>query len=133
MARRTLIRGKETIVLTAVPLLKPSPADLAAREVKYSIGVENPLEIAVRDLSDKDAQNLGLVSSRGVLVTEVKAGSAAAKNDLRTGDVITRINMTDIKNTGDFARVVRKLAAGKSVQLTLIRGKGVVRMSFNLP
>jgi S1-C subfamily serine protease len=97
------------------------------------VGADNPLGVAVRDLTDEDKDELGLAAASGVLVAAVAPDSVAEKNNLRAGDVITRINFTKIENTADFERALRKLTPGKLVTITVRRGKGIVRMTFNMP
>ncbi len=63
-------------------------------------------------------------NAAGLLVLQVKAGSAASKQGIRYGDVITRVNTTLIKTLGDF-----KTALGQAKKSG--RGYALVRVKRN--
>jgi serine protease Do len=57
----------------------------------------------------------------GVLVRDVKPGSAADDAGLMPGDVITAVGATPVRSLEAFQRIVDELKAGASVPLRLIR------------
>ena len=60
----------------------------------------------------------------GVLVTEVKPESAAAKIELAAGDFITHVNRQPVQTPREFYTIASQLTAGE-VKLTLTTGKTV--------
>jgi len=61
--------------------------------------------------------------STGVFVYSVEEGSAADKAGLRMGDVITKVDDTQIKTVEDLNMAKKKYAAGDTATLTLYREK----------
>lgn len=60
---------------------------------------------------------------RGVLIKEVSPGSSADKKGVRTGDVILSINGAPVKHWIQVRSIIGFVKPGKSVKLTLLRGK----------
>jgi serine protease Do len=56
------------------------------------------------------------------LVAEIIADSAAAKADLRAGDVIKRVGGRDVENRVSLIETIRRHEPGATVQLTIERG-----------
>ena len=62
-------------------------------------------------------------SPRGARVTEVFLGTGAAAAGLRTGDVITNLDGTPIRDTAGLVAAVRDRLPGDRVTLDLVRGR----------
>ena len=58
----------------------------------------------------------------GVLVADVREGSAAQLVDMQTGDVIVQIDQNAMKNTGELSKFLLSHPAGTSVEITYYRG-----------
>ena len=58
---------------------------------------------------------------QGVLVVAVEAGSAAARNGLRAGDVIYGVSRRQVRSVKEFLAALR--AAGSPLTLSLLRGE----------
>ncbi|MFC3111148.1 DegQ family serine endoprotease [Undibacterium arcticum] len=80
--------------------------------------VANALGLNVSDLTD--AQKKELAPTTGVLVDA--AEGAAARAGLRAGDIILRLNNTDIKDAQQFNGLVAKLDRKKMAALLVRRG-----------
>ena len=68
----------------------------------------------------------------GVRVTGVVPDSPAAKAGIREGDIILRIDDTEVANLQGFSNLLRTLAAGQTVTVSLRRGADDVKMSVTL-
>jgi len=68
-------------------------------------------------------------SGRGVVVTDVDAGSAAAAAGLREGDVIQEVNRTPVTNLADFNRALQRVNEG-NVLLLINRGGSTQYMAI---
>jgi serine protease Do len=86
-------------------------------------GSSNALSgVSVENLNAESTSELGLpAGTRGVVVTDVRASSAAAEAGLRRGDVIQEVNRQPVKNTADFEHSV---ANSKDETLLLVNRKG---------
>jgi serine protease Do len=99
---------------------------------------ENPAEagaswgLQVRDLTPELAQQLGLHSNKGVVVTGVKPDSPAADANLQQGDQILEINHKKISSADEFATMAKDAQKGKSQALLLVqRGNATLYTVIN--
>ena len=90
------------------------------------------LGLEFRDVEPQMAQQFGLPVREGVLVATVGRGTPAAQAGVRPGDIITRLDDTEIGHGGDLRRVLRGHKPGDSVTLTVIRPSGQVRLRVQL-
>jgi S1-C subfamily serine protease len=58
----------------------------------------------------------------GVKVAGVTAGSPAEKAGVKEGDVLLKVDGTDVANLQAFAGILRGLSPGQSVKVVLSRG-----------
>jgi serine protease DegQ len=58
----------------------------------------------------------------GVLVAQVTPGSAAARNDLRQGDIITAVNRTLVSSISELSAALRAAGEG-TIALNVVRGE----------
>ncbi len=80
------------------------------------------LGITYRELSAQIAQQLNLPpQTRGVLLTQVLAGSPAASAGLRVNDVLTTINDQQIESARPLATILVRFRAGDRVRASIIR------------
>lgn len=79
------------------------------------------LGVMGRDLDSKLAEGFGLDSQYGAFVSEVLPDSAAAKANIKAGDIITSINGVKIKSFHEVRAKIGTLGAGAKVKLGLIR------------
>jgi len=68
----------------------------------------------------------------GVLVRNVKKGSAAEKAGLKAGDVITKVDDSKVASTADITRTLRGLKSKKTFNLTVMRNKKEMPLSITL-
>jgi len=85
---------------------------------------ESKLGVTVRDLSKEMADRLGLSSTSGVVVSDIKPGSFADDIGLNRGDVILEINKQKVNNEDDFNRIISGLKSGQDV-VFLVHPRGV--------
>lgn len=101
------------------------PANTAQRALvsitKTGRVVRGYLGVTMMELNPSLAREFGLKESRGALVTDVVPGSPAATAGLRSGDVITRLNGREIKNTGELKSRVAEAGVGAKVEVGIVR------------
>lgn len=78
------------------------------------------LEVETADISIGTARMLG-IPVRGIRIVRVERETSAARAGLRRDDIITAVNGTPINSTGQFNRVISKLAPGSKVEITIKR------------
>ncbi|MBQ7568709.1 trypsin-like peptidase domain-containing protein [bacterium] len=82
----------------------------------------------VQKFSEEHAEYLSMPQLRGVLVSDIVPGGPADKAGLKSGDIITRINGSDIDTANDdtvnrFILVVSGLEPGTTTDAVIQRGK----------
>ena len=84
------------------------------------------LGVSIQPLSEDLAENLGLDTVEGAIVTSVSEESPAERAGLETGDTILDLNGTAIRDPRDLARKVAALKPGSKAKLQILRdGKEV--------
>jgi serine protease Do len=76
--------------------------------------------VQIQPVTPEIAESLGLKSADGALVAEPQPGGPAAKAGIQSGDVITAVNGTPIKDARELARTIGGFAPGNSVKLNVV-------------
>jgi serine protease Do len=79
------------------------------------------LGVQIQPVTAGIADSLGLKKAEGAMVDEPQQNSPAAKAGVLSGDIITAVNGTPVKDARDLARTVGMLAPDSSVKLDIIR------------
>ncbi|MGQ0763626.1 MAG: DegQ family serine endoprotease [Acidobacteriota bacterium] len=90
------------------------------------------LGISVRRVDSDMAQSLGMSETKGIIVNEIVAGSAAERAGIRQGDVIIALNGAPVKETNAFRNQIASMAPGSQVTLTLLRDNREQKISATL-
>ncbi|ABD87400.1 Do family serine endopeptidase [Rhodopseudomonas palustris] len=76
--------------------------------------------VQIQPVTQEIADSLGLKKADGALVAEPQADGPAAKAGIQSGDVITAVNDTPVKDARELARTIGGFAPGNSVKLNVI-------------
>jgi serine protease Do len=79
------------------------------------------LGVIIQNITEDLAKTLDLKDTRGVLVSEVKKGSAADKAGVQRGDVITAVNGEKTEDSNVLRNKVAGTLPGNPVTLTILR------------
>jgi len=90
------------------------------------------LGVQIQPVTATIADSLGMKKAEGALVAEPQDGSPAAKAGIASGDVITAVNGTAVKDARDLARTIGTLAPNTTVKLDLIRSGQTKSVSLTL-
>ncbi|WP_313953116.1 DegQ family serine endoprotease [Accumulibacter sp.] len=80
--------------------------------------------VTIQEVSQSLAKSFGLKSSAGALVSSVEKGSPAAAGGLEPGDIILKLNGTEIGSSSELPPVVAALKPGTQVKLQIWRKGG---------
>jgi C-terminal processing protease CtpA/Prc len=107
---------------------------LRDRDFEYRFLTPGPrLGISGEDLTSQLASYFGVKQGKGVLVREVESGSAAEKAGLKAGDVIIRVENTEVSSLESLRRALpRDFEGKKKVNLTIVRERGEQTLSVEL-
>jgi serine protease Do len=85
------------------------------------------LGVRIQNVDDAIAETLGLGAVRGALVAGIDEKGPAKPAGLKTGDVITKFDNHDVKESRDLPKLVAAAPVGKDVGVTVFRdGKDVM-------
>jgi len=76
--------------------------------------------VQIQPVTPDIADSMGLKKAAGALVAEPQANSPAMKAGIKSGDVITAVNGTAVRDARELARRIGTMAPGASVTLDLI-------------
>jgi serine protease Do len=79
------------------------------------------LGIIVQKVSSEIASSMNLKDARGVIVSQVQPGSAAARAGIKQGDVITTLNGAEVDDPNTFRNHVASSQPGATVTLNVLR------------
>ena len=77
--------------------------------------------LSLNDLTPELAKKLKIEETAGVVITGVKAKSAAAKAGLRTGDVIREVNRQKVNTVEEYNKAIKNLKKDDELKLFILR------------
>ena len=80
------------------------------------------LGVVVQAVTADIAASIGLKEARGVIVSSVQEGSAAARAGLERGDIITSVNGQEVNEPNVLRNFIAATPPGSEVTLTVMRG-----------
>jgi serine protease Do len=89
------------------------------------------LGISVETLTDQLAEYFGVKDGHGVLVTEVRENTPAAKAGLKAGDIITAIDDQKVDDVSSLTGPLNKKEEG-AVKLTIMRDRNQQTITVTL-
>jgi serine protease Do len=79
------------------------------------------LGVVIQDVDKDLAESFGLKKAGGILISEVQKDSPASAAGLRQGDIIMRLNDTELIDVSDLRNRVAMLSPGSKAMLEIIR------------
>jgi serine protease Do len=108
----TIVRdGKEMKVTAVVDELEPVP------EKGQIASTEKDIGLSVIALTPSSARRYGLRTTEGLLITEVRQGSEADRENLQAGLIILEVNRKKVTTVAEFEDILKKTASGDEVIL----------------
>lgn len=105
--------------------------------IKHGSVQRGYLGVSLADLDDEQAEKLGLDKdefrkSKGVYVREVMKGSGADAAGIKSGDYITAINGTEVKNVPQLMGLVARFHPGDKITVDYMRNGNVKHAQVEL-
>ncbi len=124
----TILRDGKQLTLNVYCAEQPADLGTAGMESQGSGAAENAhfekLGIQVADLTAPVAEQLGVKTEHGVVITDVRSGSPADLAGLTSGMVITEANRQPIKTVDDFRKAMGAKPLEKGLLLLLHSAEG---------
>jgi len=86
--------------------------------------VPSKLGLTVQNVTREIAERLSIPPGKGVIVTDVKAGSFADDVGLSRGDVVLEINKQAVNSEDDFRKISQSMKSGEDVVFLVRQGRG---------
>lgn len=90
------------------------------------------LGVEIQPVTAGIANSLGMKKAEGAMVDQPQADSPAAKAGIESGDVITAVNGTPVKDSRQLAREIGMMAPDTSVKLDILRNGATKTLSVTL-
>jgi serine protease Do len=90
------------------------------------------LGVQMSEVSLEQAETLGLLPIKGVMVRSVLPGQPAARGGILRQDIILSVNDTQVHSPRDVLRMIGGLEAGRVVKLTILRKGKTLQLSVPL-
>lgn len=111
----TVIRdGKELTLTVTAEELEPEEEKPATTETDKDLG------FSVRELTPALARRYGFRTQAGLIITQVREYSDAARKGLAVGDIILEVNRKKVTTVEDFEKILKDVESGQ-VLLLLVR------------
>ena len=81
------------------------------------------LGIGIQPLTPELAKSFGLQAEEGILINQVMPGSPAEAAGLKAGDLVQTVDGKSIKEPRQLQRVIAETDIGKTVEISILRGK----------
>lgn len=88
--------------------------------------------VNIGEVDNAMAKSLGLDKPRGVIVQGLVPGGAAEESDIRSGDVILKIDGKEVNKPNELQSYVASKSAGTTVILTIFRDKKEIERKVKL-
>jgi hypothetical protein len=88
--------------------------------------------IRIQELTPSLASHFNFKGQKGVLVSEVVAGSASEASGIKPGDIITKVNLQDVGTVQEFEEVFDSLKPGSSARILLFRDEKFQEVNLSL-
>jgi len=99
---------------------------------KYQKVKRGYLGVSILPISEEDAKQIGLEKNEGAFVAEVINKSPADAAGIRVGDVIVRINNTNIIDTKDLLSAIGETSAGETITITVWRNRQLLTLKARI-
>lgn len=112
----TIVRdGKEMKMTAVVDELEPEA------EKGETVAPQKDIGISIVALSPSTARRYGLRTTEGLLITEVRPSSEAARQGLAAGMIIVEVNRKKVVTVRDFENILKNTESGEEVILLVRR------------
>jgi serine protease Do len=88
--------------------------------------------VSIGDIDDAMAKSLGLSKPEGVIIQSVLPDGAASKEDIKSGDVILKIDGQPVNQANELQSFIASKRAGDQVTLTLYRNGNEIQRTVTL-
>lgn len=105
---------------------------ITASLIEKGVVTRGFLGISIQDVTRDIADSVGLTPAKGALVTQLNDDTPGAKAGLKSGDIITKVDGTQIDDAISLSRTIASKAPGTNVELTVWRDRAETKLTATL-
>jgi serine protease Do len=79
--------------------------------------------LTVQEITPELAQTLGIEEQKGLIISNVEAGSPAAAAGISRGEIILEVNQKPVADIKEFRDITGKIKAGENILLLTKKGE----------
>lgn len=129
-------RPSDAIILalkTKVPVLVSAKVlDQQGFALSRQEGIGERHGIRIQELTPSLASHFNFKGQKGVLVSEVLAGSISEASGIKAGDIITKINLKEVGGIQEFEEIFDTLKAGSTTRILFFRDEKFQEANLSL-
>jgi serine protease Do len=118
------------VTLAEKPTVAMDPIELSSDQVQPTL---LKIGASVDDVDADIAQKAGLAEPMGAHVEDVKPGGVGALAGLIRGDVVLKVNRTEISTSEELVRALEDVPSGEWVRLYVRRSNETRALTFRMP
>ena len=96
------------------------------------VGRRGFIGVTLLEITPELRAHFGAPKDAGVLVSDVRADTPAAKAGVEVGDVITSVDGERVQGSRDISRGIRNHKAGETVALDVVRGRASRKLTVTV-
>ncbi len=105
---------------------------ITASLIKTGTVTRGFLGVSIQDVTRDIADSVGLKDSKGALITQLNSDSPGGKAGLKSGDIITKVDGTEIDDALALSRTIAGKAPDTNVELTVRRDGKEIKVPATL-
>lgn len=90
------------------------------------------LGIEVQSLEPRLAAHSGNLINKGVAIAGIVRGGPAHAAGIKPGDILTRLNNTEVSNAGQAINLIASFKPGSTLQARVLRGKNPIELNVKI-
>ena len=88
--------------------------------------------ISINEVTSEMAQKNGVTSLKGVYVSSVADGGAAAEAGIKAGDIILKVNDVEVNKVSELQEQIGRYRPGQQISVTVLHGDKTRTMNLTL-
>src|SRR6185436_16722208 len=109
---------------------KPRRVSLKVAAFPASTFAWDGLGVRVLDITPAQRQKIAGLPETGVIVTEVRTGSPAARRGIQAGDALVQVGAGRPRDASEFLKMMSRLRTARSVYLGVVRAGRLYRVGL---
>jgi len=135
----TVVRNHQTMTVKATLEAVPEPKSEKGEKIEEPAQPAKPktegrLGIAISSVSEDVRKQFNLDNSaKGVVITDVRSGSAAAEAGLQPGMVVQKVNGKSVNSPDELASTLKSMKSGEEARLVIQANKQKILVTVQIP